>query len=391
MSDVSCAIIGGGIAGASVAYHLSERGVDDVVLLERNADLISETTPKSFALFGMYGDKNQYQLKRYAMGLYNQFASEDENIRFERIGHLSLATTEEVDQGFEQAVTENTDDLGIFATASSRTSLEYFPGTEIHESVFAPTLRTEDVEGALYRPAIGYFDPVALTRALLDRATRNGVDIQRNATVEEVSIKDGRVTGLSVDGTDLTVDEVVLAAGPWTADLAETAEASLPLRHSLAPVLVLDAAGQPQTTPSVKHHESKFNIRGHAADDTIYLGHHQGGYESGTRMNPDDVPSSVPESVRSNGFDVLKRLFPDLADASVVDEWVGVRSLTPDGNPIVGPTAVAGLSVVAFNSSGIQLAPGLGRLIASQVVDNTRTPLHEALSLDRFEGYSTVQ
>lgn len=383
MAEVSCAIVGGGIAGASVAYHLSERGMDDVVVLERNAEPVTETTPKSFALFGMYGDETEYRLKQYAMGLYNRLATEHD-IRYERIGHLSVATTEDVAERFEHATTEERNEVGIFATGYARTSLEYLPGGEVHETVFLPALDTSDVEGALYRPAIGYFDPVALAGAMLDGAKRNGVDIRTGATVNGVCVDDDGVTGVSIDGSELTAGSVVLAAGPWTVDLAKTAGVDLPLRHSLAPVLKLDAGDVAGTLPSVKHHETNYNVRGNADDDTIFLGHHQGGYDDGTRMTPDEVPSTVPDEVRAGGFDTLERLLPDLADATVVDEWVGVRSLTPDRKPIAGPTPVDGLSLIAFNTSGIQLSPGLGRLVAARLVKGRSGPLHEAVSLNRF-------
>lgn len=383
MAEVSCAIVGGGIAGASVAYHLSEQGMDEVVVLERNAEPLMETTPKSFALFGMYGDETEYRLKQYAMELYNRLAVEHD-IRYERIGHLSVATTDDVARKFERATKEEQIDVGIFATGHSRTSLEYLSGEEVHEQIFLPELETADVKGALYRPAIGYFDPLALARAMLDRAKTNGVEVRTNASVDGICTDEDGVTGVSLKQKELTADSVVLTAGPWTVDLAETAGVDLPLRHSLAPVLQLDADDVAGALPSVKHHESNYNVRGNAADDTVYLGHHQGGYADGTRMDPDEVPSSVPDDVRTGGFEILKRLMPNLADSPVVNEWVGVRSLTPDGKPIAGATSVDGLYVIAFNTSGIQLSPGLGRSVTSQLMDGPSDPLTEAISLDRF-------
>jgi sarcosine oxidase subunit beta len=84
---------------------------------------------------------------------------------------------------------------------------------------------------------------------------------------------------------------------------------------------------------------------------------------------------------------MLERFLPSLSDAPVVDEWVGVRSLTPDGNPIAGWTAVDGLSVIAFNTSGIQLSPGVGDVVATQLVDREPTNYYDSLSISRFEGY----
>ena len=390
MADVECAIVGGGIAGASVAYHLAQRGVDDVVLYERGT-VASETTPKSFALFGTWGDRTQFRLKQHAMQVYNQLARETPEITYERIDHLSVGTTPETRDNFERAVETGADVGGIFATGSGRTPVEYLQPDEIENRLFFPQLDTSAVTGAVYRPDVGYFSPAALVEALLARAEAAGIEVRERAAVEDIHVEGGAVSGLTVDGERIDAESVVVAAGPWTPDIAEKAGIDLPVRHSLAPVLVVDAGETNGTLPSLKHHESNYNVRPNAADGTVWIGNHADGYQGGDRLDPDAVPSSVSDEVRQGARDVLDRFLPSLADAPVVDEWVGVRSLTPDGNPIAGWTAVEGLSVIAFNTSGIQLSPGIGDVVTTQLVDGEPTEYYDALSGSRFEGYQDAR
>jgi glycine/D-amino acid oxidase-like deaminating enzyme len=386
MPAVECAVVGGGIAGASVAFHLARRGMEDVTLFERG-EVASETTQKSFALFGMYGDRTQFRMKREAMALYNRLARTNPEISFDRIGHLSVGTTDETRTKFKRAVEEGDAVGGIFATGSERTAVQYLDGDEIEERLFFPEVGTSDVTGAVYRPGVGYIDQVALVTELLARAEDNGVQIRENTAVEQLHVEDGSVVGLTVNGERVDAESVVLAAGPWTPALAEKAGVELPVRHSLAPALVLDAGESSQTLPSLKHHESNYNFRGNAADGTVWVGHHADGYEGGERIDPETVPSAVSSEVRKEAREVLAGLLPQHADAPVVDEWVGIRSLTPDGNPIAGWTSVDGLSVAAFNSSGVQLSPAVGDVVAAQIADGVPTAYYEALSVSRFDGF----
>jgi glycine/D-amino acid oxidase-like deaminating enzyme len=386
MPELECAVVGGGIAGASVAFQLARRGMEDVTVFERG-EVASETTRKSFALFGMYGDRTQFRLKREAMALYNRLARTNSEISFDRIGHLSVGTTDETRTKFERAVEEGEPVGGIFATGSERSAVQYLGGDEIKEHVFFPEVSTSEVTGAVYRPGVGYIDQIALTTELLTRAEDNGVQTREHAEVERIHVEDGSVVGLTVNGERVNVESVVLAAGPWTPALAENAGVELPVRHSLAPALVLDAGESNQTLPSLKHHESNYNFRGNAADGTVWVGNHADGYEGGERIDPEAVPSSVSSEVRTGAREVLADVLPQYADAPVVDEWVGVRSLTPDGNPIAGWTSVDGLSIAAFNSSGVQLSPGVGDVVAAQIVDGDPTPYYDALSVSRFDGF----
>lgn len=361
------AVVGGGIAGASVAAHLADRTDDPVTLYERGR-VAGETTAKSAAFFGYYGGPVQEPMKRYGMARYNEFAADPRaDPRYELVGRLRVATSE----------------AGAAGLDAPRAVERLDPGA-VHERLFCPALDADALAGATYRPGVGFVRPREFALEFLARAEERGATVREETPVEEVLVEDGRATGVVVDGEREPADHVVLAAGPWTARLARACGLDLPLGHTLAPIRRIRPSDPlPHTLPIVSHAESGVYVRGHE-DDTLLVGHHPGG--EGEERDPDAVPESVPEAVRAETDRALGELLPPLADAEPVEEWVGVRSTTPDGEPVVGPTAVDALSVVAFHSSGIQLSPAAGDLVARHVAGADLPGYAEAVSPARFGG-----
>jgi len=384
-------IIGGGIAGASIAYHLSERTDESIVLFERGSPA-SETTRKSVAQFGFYGDETQYRMKRYGMELYNRFFREPEaNPRYALAGLLVAATEVENADRLRRAVAGGGDEgIGKPGMGFDRDLVEYLDGDDLAETLLLPPVDTGEIEGALFRPKVGYMSrPHELATEFLERARHNGVAVRTGTPVEEITTDGGRATGVVTgDGREVALDEVVCAAGPWNVELAESVGVDLPVRHTLAPVLRIHPEGQSEySLPVVTHYESPYAFHRRGPDEFL-VGYNPGGYEEGTRYDPGAMDETVPDEIREEGLALLERLLPDLAGAEVVDEWVGVRSVTPDGNPVVGWTDVEGFSVAAFHTSGIQLAPAVGDVIATQLLDGEPTPFYDALSVSRFEGHA---
>jgi glycine/D-amino acid oxidase-like deaminating enzyme len=388
------AIVGGGIVGASIAHHLGQRTDDPVVLFERQSPA-SETTFKSVAQFGFYGDETQYRMKRYGMRLYNEFFRDPRaNPAHRTMGVLLLATEAENAAAFRTAVERGGDpSLGKPGMGFDRDLVQYIDGDELDETLLLPPVNTDAVAGALFRPNVGYmYRPHELAFEFLERATANGVEVRSGTAVESIETSGGRVVGLTTaTGEHVAADEVICAAGPWNPAVAESVGVDLPVRHTLAPVLRLDPAGQPDySIPVVSHYESPFAFhRRH--EDEFLVGYNPGGYEEGTRYDPGTVGETVPSEIRDAAIEFVEDLIPGMMDAAVVDQWVGVRSVTPDGNPVVGWTDLEGFSVAAFHTSGIQLAPAVGDVLARQLVDGDPTEYYDALSITRFDGYSDVR
>lgn len=382
MTGPEIAIIGGGIAGASVAHHLADLTDRPITVYDRGP-LAGETTAKSAAFFGFYGSAVERRLKRYGMRLYNRLCAAPEAApRHDLVGRLRVATTTDGGQALQQRRDE----------APADALLTYQAGDELAATLFCPELKTAPVHGATYRPQVGYHRPRALAHELGTRARHAGVTVETDTTVTDIVVADDQVQEIVVQGesdsTVIDVDAVVCAAGPWNPAVCRLAGLDLPVSHSRAPILELERSEPvPHTLPIVSHVESGVYARGHE-DDAVLVGHHPHDPDPEMEYDPETVANRVTTERREEMRSVLDALLPSLADASVRDEWVGVRSHTPDGHPIAGWTGIAGLVVAAFNSSGIQLAPGIGRTIAAQLVDGTPTDAYDALSLTRFDGYT---
>ncbi|MFO7927610.1 MAG: NAD(P)/FAD-dependent oxidoreductase [Halobacteriota archaeon] len=370
--DETIAIVGGGIAGASVAYHLSERTDASITVFERNA-VGAETTARSTAVFRQMGDSALDPMKRYGMRLYNGFLSEPRaNPRHQLIGRFEVATD---------------DEHAAPLRAAEPPTGAYFEGEELEDVALVPELETDAVTGALYNPNAGVFSPVELTHEFVERARENGVEFLSNTEVADIETDDGGVAAVRTAEERCPTTRVVCAAGPWNLAVGRLAGLELPLRHTLAPIARLEPTTElPHPLPNIKHGASGYYFLGQP-DGTVLVGHSPGSYaDAGTEYEPETVPDTVPDEVRSGMTDAIERFLPSLLDAEIVEEWVGIRSLTPDGRPIVGPTAVDGFSIVAFNSEGIQLAPATGRVITANLTDETPPDYADVVSPSRFDG-----
>ena len=157
---------------------------------------------------------------------------------------------------------------------------------------------------------------------------------------------------------------------------------SLPLRHTTGPVLVLDA-NEPLSLPFLKNVGRDYYFRPEG-DSKALAGRRWERYGEAPSLDPDGA-HAVGDDFRHDVAALVKSYIPSLADAEVVNEWVGLRTVTPDFKAVVGPTHVDGFLVACgMNGSGIALAPVVGQPIADYVRTDTRTDRLRILSADRF-------
>lgn len=391
--DPTYAIIGGGIVGASIAYHLSRRS-DAEVIVHEQGEIGAETTAKSMAMFGLYGDATQYDMKRYGLRLYNEFFADPRTeLAYDFAGRLDVATTADGATALESMVEEERD-----RTPAPRDLIEYVPGDELHEVLLLPNVDASSIVGAAVRPRVGYLRPDALAAEFAARAEAYGAVFRTGVSVTDVLVENGTATGVTTGEGDLAADAVICAAGPWNVNLTQAAGVDVPVRHTLAPVIKVAVDERASySLPTISHRDSPYAIHRQRARDRghVYVSYHpsratptlEDFHEAYERYDPDELGETVPEEIRDGMTETLDRFLPGI-DGEIVDEWVGVRSMTPDGNPIVGWTELPSFHVAAFNTSGIQLAPKTGDVIARQVLDGDPTDLYDGLSVSRFEGYT---
>lgn len=392
METTDYAIIGGGIAGASIAYHLSNRTEGTVTVFEKDT-IGSETTARSGANFGWYGDSTQIEMKRYAWELYNTFLRNPHaDLKYEFSGTLKVTCSKDHAEHLKRICEGSYDgQVPKLLTGQDVDTVDYLPGDELGRTLFVPQLDTSDIEGAVFRPNWGYMDPVALTHEFAARAEQQGVEFRERTQVTGIELDEGKVSAVIADGEPIATPQVICAAGPWNPKIADFVGLELPVEHTLGPLFRLDASLPSQCTlPAIVNEDSGAFCRPDF-DGTYLLGYRPRDPDASDQYEPDTVIDDVPDGLREQALDSMAELLPFIEDADIVDERVAVRSSICDNRPVVGWTSVPGFSIAAFDSSGIQLAPAVGNIITQQLVDGNSTDFYNEVSISRFEGHTDAR
>ena len=218
-ASARCVIIGGGVGGTSIAYHLAELGWDDVVLLERS-QLTSGSTFHSAGLVGqLRGSVSLTKMMMHSVELYRRLGDESEfDPGWVECGGIRLASSEErMEELRRQAGWAKT--FGL--------PLELISAEEAKE--LFPLMSTEGVLGAAWLPTDGYLDPSQLTYALADGARRGGCSIYTNTRVTGIEVKDGRVRRVLTDRGEVEAEVVVNAGGMYAAEIGRMAGVRVPM------------------------------------------------------------------------------------------------------------------------------------------------------------------
>jgi heterotetrameric sarcosine oxidase gamma subunit len=372
-------IVGGGIAGSSIAYQLAGLGITDVLLLER-ARIASGTSWHAAGLVArVRGSHPMTELANYGVDLYRGLAEETGvDVHFRPTGSLTLAEN-------EGRMTE----LRYAAAIARHHGIE----ARLHEPDEVPEvwplISTDGLVGALLQPGDGTVNPGYAALALAKGAHDRGATIREGVRVSALLTEDGSVTGVRTDRGDVEAETVVLACGLWTRDLAATVRVPIPL-YAAEHVHV-------STEPIEGAHDLLPLVRG--LDGSFYARHHAGGLIIGA-FEPNGRPrstASIPEDWAFGEFGPdwehfaptranATRRIPALEDAEFTRFLRAPESFTPDVNFCLGETAeVRNLFVAAgFNSQGIIYSPGMGRALAEWIHEGAPTFDASEVDVRRF-------
>lgn len=362
-------IIGGGIIGANLAYQLRNHA-RPVALYERDT-LGSGASGDSVALFVWHQstpDRSSHELRARSWEHYEPLVR-DGTFSFERIGTLDVARTDDEAEALRGHATT----LREFGAEAA------FLGAD---ALSEHGLNPEAVRGAMATPEDGYLDPSEIIQHYVREATSIGVTVETKTAVTDVHTRDGAVTGVETEHGVRSAAAVVNAAGPWAPTVNEMVGVSLPLRHNRGPVVVL-RKDRPFSLPFVQFGDDLY-FRGEG-DRQAFAGSFGAAYEDAGPLDP-----SAAHSVDHNFYleieDRIREAIPRLEGAELANEWVGVRTLTPDGAPVVGETDVGGYFVAAgMNGLGVTLAPAVGEYLAAELTtDTVDSTLRSYLSPARF-------
>jgi glycine cleavage system T protein len=363
-SQARVVIIGGGIVGCSVAYHLAKRGCSDVLLLERK-QLTCGTTWHAAGLVGqLRATLNLTRLAQYTTQLYEGLERETgQATGFRQVGSIAVAAN---DARFEE--------LKRGASMARSFGLEVqilSPGAARERW---PLLAADDLVGAVFLPKDGQTNPVDTTQALAKGARSGGVRIAENVKVTGIRTHGGRVTGVATEQDEVRAEVVVNCAGMWAREVGGWANVAVPLHAAEHFYIVTQPiAGLRSGLPILRD-----------ADACSYFKEDAGKLLVGW-FEPQAKPwgeAGIPEGF---AFDQLpadlthiEPLFasamhrvPILEQAGVQVFFNGPESFTPDDRYLLGEAPeMRGLYVAAgFNSIGIQSAGGAGKVLADWIID----------------------
>ena len=373
-SKARAVVIGGGVAGCSVAYHLAKQGWKDVVLLERK-QLTSGTTWHAAGLIAqLRATKNMTRLAKYSQELYGDLEAETGVATgFRRCGSITVALTDErKEEIYRQASMARAFGVEVEEISASDVKDKY------------PHLNVDDVTGAVYLPLDGQGDPANIALAMAKGARMNGAQVIEGVAVTEISTANGRVTGVSWkrDGSDesgtIEADHVVNCGGMWAHELGRKAGVTVPLHacehfyivtEAIEGLTQLPVLRVPDECAYYKEDAGKMLLGAFEPVSKPWASTLKGERFGGGKGIPDDFCfDQLPED-----FDHFEPILesavgrmPMLAEAGIHTFFNGPESFTPDDAYHLGeaPNLDNYWVCAGFNSVGIQSSGGAGMALA---------------------------
>ena len=363
-SEAQAVIIGGGIVGCSIAYHLSLMGWKDVVVVEK-ADLTSGSTWHAAGLVGqLRGSLSLTRIMKYSAELYAGLEKETgHDPEWRQVGSMRLASTPlRMEENLRQAAMARTFGLPV-EVLSPKETVNLFP-----------LLSDRDLVGAVYMPTDGRVDASGVTFALARGARSRGVEFLTETRVLGITVKNGRVEAVVTDRGTIKTPVVVNAAGMWADQVGRMAGVNVPIVTMQHQYLITEKVeGMRRDLPILRDPDLRVYIREEV----------QGILMGGFEANPepwatDGVPIDFSHRLLPTNWPIFEPLVrnaavrvPAFAGAEVTRIINGPEAFTPDGEFMMGEApGVRGFFVAAgFNAYGIAAGGGVGKVLAEWIVD----------------------
>jgi sarcosine oxidase subunit beta len=326
-------VAGAGATGASVAYHLASLGARDVVLADRGRVAGGATAKAMGGVRQQFSTAAEVRLAQASIRFFEELGPP----LFDQVGYLFVATTEEGLAALDER-RELQEELGV-------------PVEQVDAS-FVDGLRTDDVLGAVVCSTDGTADPPAVTRELVRRATKLGVEVREGC-----------------DAATLEADTLVIACGPWSAGLAATRGIELPVRPLCRQLLATTELELPEDLTG-------FHFRRRGGRHVLAM------TDPEPRWGFDEV---VDESLFDDLLARLHHRYPAAAGATIEDAWAGLYDMTPDAHPILGELADGVYAACGFSGHGFMQSPAVGRALAEEILGETPSLDLSPYRLSRFD------
>ena len=347
-------VIGGGVVGCSIAYHLARRGQRDVVVLEREAVGSGTTSKAAGGIRSQFPTETEIRFSLEAIGVFERFAEEfGVDIGYRRIGYLFLISDPADLAGYRERM-----------TLQRRLGVDVREITPADAQAMVPALRVDDLIAAVWGPTDGMAGPAEVTNGFARRARELGARIVEGVTVTGIDVAHGGAQGVTTSQGAVSAPLVINAAGPSAARIGRLAGVDVPVQPRRRHIFFTEPFPEiPGPVPLTTDRASGFYFRKEMEQLLLSPGDVE---DIGEDF---DVPmdrARIDETVEK----ALHRI-PIVEKARIAGGWAGLRPLTPDDHAIIGwaPGVDGFFLAVGFGGHGFQHSPATGRYVAEWLLD----------------------
>jgi sarcosine oxidase subunit beta len=363
-------IVGGGVMGASAAYHLAKRGMRDIVLLEKENFFGTGATGRcAGGVRYQFSTEINVRLSLESLPMIECFSEEiGQDVNYRPCGYLLIATNEKDAANFQRNV-EMQNRLGV--------QTELLSGDQVRARL--PLMKFEDAIAATFNQKDGLVDPNSVVAGYIRAAQKLGVKALTHTEVTGIDVRGDEVEAVETAQDRIQTRLVLNAAGPWAGLIGEMAGVQIP---------IVPVRRQMFTTNTLKEIPEDFpfvidfarSLYFHREGDGLLIG----------MSNQNEKPGfdqSVDEEFELENFEAAMARLPLLERASRASHWAGLYEVTPDAHPIFGGSPVKGFSICAgFSGHGFMHGPVAGKLMSEYILDGEFSTLDVSmLDLRRFE------
>lgn len=373
MSAFDVVIIGGGIVGSSIAYHLAEAGCTNVVIIERNERQEMGSTGKSAGgVRAQFATPINIQMSRYSIDCFAHFEElTGHTADYRPHGYLFMATSEKhlatLRANHQQQV------------AQGLTNVQMMSPDDIRQMI--PQLRSDDILGGNFCPTDGFVDPYSVLRGFSMRARERGVQIWLETEVTGIQIEHGRVSSVITTQGRVWTHAVVNAAGAWAGQVGQWVGLDIPvrpLRRQIVNTQPFDLL--PRPLPMVIDMSNGFHFRRDGEGILLAWPDPDETYGFKTAFDPAFIEKILLRAVNR---------VPCLADAQVNPRrcWAGLYEVTPDHHPIIGraPHIEGFFLANGFSGHGVMHSPATGKIVSDIILHGESSLVDTSiLSIERF-------
>ena len=368
-------VIGGGVIGTSIAFHLAEAGVTGVVLLERDELGTGSTCKAAGGVRAQFSDRINIELGARSLEAFTRFGRRPgQEIDLHQVGYLFLLSREKDVQSFERDVALQNElgvDSRMIDVAEARR--------------LSPLIDTDGLLAAAFSPDDGHCTPESVVLGYATAARRLGATLLTGVTVTGIDVRGGEARTVHTDRGSITAGTVVCAAGAWSQELGEMAGTALPVTPVRRQIVFTEP--MPDLPPVVP-----FTID----FATSYYFHREGRGLLLGMSDPDQEPGfhlSYSEQWLPRLGEAIEARTPALLDVGLGTGWAGLYEVTPDHNALIGRSSTTPnfLYATGFSGHGFLQAPAVGEVIRDLHLGRTPTVETGPMSAERFTGRSALR